>query len=61
MQKKRATALQLEWGGKPCDHPALAKEYDEGTRTGNYVCTQCGAFISFRERAEILEKRPPKA
>ena len=61
MQKKRATALQQEWGGKPCEHPALAKEYDQGTRTGGYVCTQCGAAISFRERAEILARRPPKA
>lgn len=60
MQKKRALTLQQEWGGKPCEHPALAKEYDEGARTGNYVCTQCGAVITFRERAEILARRPAK-
>lgn len=61
MQKKRAAALQVEWGGKPCNHPALAKEYDDGTRTGNYVCTQCGNMITFRERAELLAKRKPSA
>ena len=42
MQKKRPTALQQACGDKPCDHPAFAKEYDNGERTGNYVCTQCG-------------------
>lgn len=61
MQKKRAAAIQLEWGDKPCDHPTLAKEYDAGTRTGNYACTQCGKMISFRERAEILATRKPSA
>jgi hypothetical protein len=57
VQKKRALALQQEWGEKPCDHPAFAKEYDEGERTGNFFCTQCGAPISFRQRAEILATR----
>lgn len=58
MQKKRAVALQQEWGGKPCDHPAFAKEYDLGARTGNYVCTQCGKIFTFREKAEIVGVRP---
>jgi hypothetical protein len=57
MQRKRANALKEEWGDKPCDHPAFAKEYDLGARTGNYVCTQCGAVFTFRERAEILAAR----
>lgn len=52
MQKKRAAALQEEWSGKVCLHESLAREYDMGRRTGAYVCTQCGAAISFRERAE---------
>ncbi|MEO6864064.1 MAG: hypothetical protein ABI229_01310 [Gemmatimonadaceae bacterium] len=54
MQKKRATALQQEWGDKPCVHPAFAKEYDLGKRTGNYVCTQCGKTLTFREKAELV-------
>ncbi len=57
MQRKRAAALRAEWGNRPCDHPTLAKEYDEGVRTGNYLCTQCGAAITFRERAELMAKR----
>lgn len=57
MQKKRATALKQEWGDKPCAHPALAKEYDAGERTGNYVCTQCGTTLTFKERAELLAAR----
>ena len=57
MQKKRALVLQQEWGGKPCDHPAFAKEYDNGERTGNYICTQCGTTVTFREKAEIVAGR----
>ncbi|MFL5576923.1 MAG: hypothetical protein ACJ79S_13235 [Gemmatimonadaceae bacterium] len=57
MQKKRATALQQAWGAKPCAHPAFAKEYDLGARTGNYVCTQCGATVTFREKAELVAAR----
>ena len=57
MQKKRAAALQQEWGDRPCPHPQFAREYDHGERTGNYVCTQCGTTITFRERAELLAAR----
>ena len=57
MQKKRAVALQQEWGEKPCDHPAFAKEYDLGERTGNHICTQCGKIFTFREKAEIVAAR----
>ena len=57
MQVKKAEALRTEWGDRPCEHPALAKEYAEGKRTGDYVCTQCGAKVTFRQRAEILASR----
>ena len=57
MQAKKAEVLRAEWGDRPCDHPSLAKEYAEGKRTGDYVCTQCGARVTFRERAEILASR----
>ena len=57
MQKKQAVKLQDTWGGKPCEHPAFAKEYDLGERTGNYVCTQCGAVLSFRQKAETIAAR----
>jgi hypothetical protein len=57
MQRKKATALQAAWGDKTCAHPAFSKEYDLGKRTGNYVCTQCGAILSFREKAELTASR----
>jgi hypothetical protein len=57
MQRKRASALRREWGDQPCPHPTLAKEYDAGERTGNFVCTQCGATFTFREKAELLAAR----
>lgn len=54
LQKKRAIALQQAWGDKPCSHPSFAREYDHGERTGSYICTQCGATLTFRERSELL-------
>ena len=57
MQKKKASELQQAWGGKPCPHPAFSKEYDLGERTGNYICTQCGAVLTFREKAEAIAAR----
>jgi hypothetical protein len=57
MQSKKASELRAAWGDRPCEHPALAKEYDNGARTGDYLCTQCGAKVTFRERAEILAAR----
>lgn len=57
MQTKQATKLKEEWGDKPCNHPAFAREYDLGERTGKYVCTQCGTILTFRERAEAIAAR----
>ena len=57
MKRKRALELQQEWGGNPCSHPSFAKEYDLGARTGNFVCTQCGAILSMREKAALLAAR----
>ena len=57
MQAKKAAVLREEWGDKPCEHPSLAKEYAEGARTGEYVCTQCGVRLTFRERIELLASR----
>lgn len=57
MQRKKAIELQNAWGGKPCNHPELSREYDAGERTGNYCCTQCGATLSFREKAELMASR----
>lgn len=42
MQTKEAEKLRERWRDKPCDHPSLAKEYEMGSATGDYVCTQCG-------------------
>jgi hypothetical protein len=57
MKSKRAKQLRDEWGDKPCDHPAFSKEYDLGVHTGGYVCTQCGASVTWREKAEIAAGR----
>jgi hypothetical protein len=59
MKRKKALQLQEAWGDQPCDHPAFAKEYDQQVRTGNFVCTQCGAIVGFREKSEIMAARRP--
>jgi hypothetical protein len=60
VQRKKAIALQQDWGDRPCPHPAFAREYDLGERTGNYVCTQCGTTLTFRQKAEIVAARTPE-
>jgi hypothetical protein len=58
MKQKQAQTLRQAWGDRPCPHPAFSREYDQtGERTGNYFCTQCGASVSFRQRAELLAQR----
>jgi hypothetical protein len=57
VQKKRAILLSVAWGEDPCAHPAFVREYDLGERTGNHICSQCGATFTFRERAELLAAR----
>ncbi|CAN5700589.1 hypothetical protein BH23GEM3_BH23GEM3_04510 [soil metagenome] len=57
MKRKRALQLQEEWSDKPCPHPAFAKEYDLGKRTGNFVCTQCGSTLTFREKGQLMASR----
>jgi hypothetical protein len=57
LQRKKAVELQQKWGNQACTHPAFSREYDAGERTGNYCCTQCGASLTFREKAEITAAR----
>ena len=42
IQIKEARKIEESWDGSECDHPALAKEYDLGSATGDYVCKTCG-------------------
>ena len=60
LQRKKAIELQKQWGNKPCEHPAFSREYHLGERTGNYCCTQCGASLTFREKAELTASRDAK-
>ena len=67
MQAKKAAQMRETWGDKPCPHESLAKEYDQGKRTGNYVCKTCGKLFTFKEKAELTASRelkktqPPRA
>lgn len=57
MKRKRALELRQTWGDRPCEHPAFAKEYDLGVRTGNFICTQCGAILGPVEKTRITASR----
>ncbi|MCC6317462.1 MAG: hypothetical protein IT361_07170 [Gemmatimonadaceae bacterium] len=61
MQRRKAVELREQWGDRTCDHPTFSREYDQGERTGNYCCTQCGTAITFRERAELMARRKATA
>jgi hypothetical protein len=61
VQRKKAIALQQAWGTRPCAHPTFSREYDLGERTGNYCCTECGASLTFREKAELAAARAASA
>jgi uncharacterized protein with PIN domain len=57
---KEAAELREKWGGKPCEHPNLDKEYELGTATGDYVCTTCGKAGWGRDWADIERKESKK-
>lgn len=57
MKRKRALELQAAWGDGPCSHPDFAKEYDNGVKTGNFACMQCGAVLGFREKGQLMAER----
>ena len=48
-----AARLREAWGGKPCPHPKLVKEYHLSMQTGDYACIQCGESFSRDERQRL--------
>ena len=42
MQLMEAARLQGKWGGRPCEHEELTREYAAGSWTGDHVCKTCG-------------------
>lgn len=66
MDIKKGEQLRKEWGNAPCDHPSFSKEtqgapisglgYVE-VKTGDYICTQCGAVFTRAEKDKIEANR----
>lgn len=65
MDIKKGERLREEWGNKPCNHPSFEKEtqgaalsggYVE-SKTGDYICTQCGEVFLKTEKEEIETQR----
>jgi len=50
MEYEEAKALKESWGDKPCDHPSFADKYLFGSKTGDFVCEQCGQFFTQRQK-----------
>lgn len=63
-----AKKLRKEWGSKPCDHPHFEKECYPATaetgyvptKTGDWICTQCGEDFTKEEKEAIEEARKNK-
>ncbi|WP_461482756.1 hypothetical protein [Porticoccus sp.] len=56
MEYEEVKALRERWGGKPCDHPDFTDEYLFGSKTGDFVCTQCGESFTKRQRDQMNRK-----
>lgn len=52
MEYEAAKALKESWGEKPCDHPSFADKYLFGSKTGDFVCEQCGQFFTQRQKKQ---------
>ena len=58
MQYDEAERLRIEWGGKPCDHNHVEREYFLGVQTGDWICTTCGEeFTSMDEVRRARQRR----
>lgn len=55
MEHLIAKKLREKWGGKPCDHPRIEKEYFADTHTLDYVCRQCGKEFTVLEMLEAKD------
>jgi hypothetical protein len=55
---KEGAALRAKWGDQPCSHPGFYREVaGRGQKTGDNVCTQCGAQFSSDEMRAIEAAR----
>ena len=50
MEYEEAKALKESWGDKPCNHPSYTDKYLFGSKTGDFVCEQCGQFFTQRQK-----------
>lgn len=55
MEYQVAQKVKDSWGNKPCDHPALEKEYYVGAFLINYVCIHCGKEFTIAQKLEMDE------
>ncbi len=60
MTLEEAKALRESWGDKPCDHPSFADEYMFGSKTGDFVCEQCGRSFTKRQRDNLSQADNPR-
>jgi hypothetical protein len=56
MQEHIARQVRLNWGDRPCPHPALDRRYFGSTQEG-YVCIRCGAEFTKEEREQVIANR----
>ena len=65
MEIKKAEQLRKKWGDKPCSHPSFEEETFPATKetewlqtkTGDYVCLQCGRVFTKTEKEQFNKER----
>ncbi|WP_438952185.1 hypothetical protein [Porticoccus sp.] len=60
MTLEEAKALRESWGDQPCDHPSFSDEYMFGSKTGDFVCEQCGRSFTKRQRDNLSQAANPR-
>lgn len=57
MEYFEAKKIREDWGGKPCDHLKVEREFYGDTFTLDWVCPQCGAEFNILEMFDLKENQ----
>jgi hypothetical protein len=61
MRSSDANQLQKSWGAKPCAHPDIISECDDGGGDADrWLCTQCGHLVEFDKWAATHGEQDPR-
>ncbi len=56
MDAKEAYIRRRDFFGKPCNHPSIEKEREQGVDIDEYVCAVCGSEFAKKEIWEQIHR-----